>query len=154
MTRAIRDLACCAVIAVAASAPAFAQNDDAKPDLSGNDPHWIEDTVAQCWAANPHPQGNETISWSGACEGDLLSGPGILTWSQNGRISGRDEGTFKDGRLTGKGRISTADGASYEGEFPGPGVLTLPDGRRIPAQTVREFTGWTIEAPVPAQPPL
>lgn len=144
MKRSIRAIACCALIM---SAPSWAQLNET-PDFSGSDPHWIEDTVSQCWAANPHPQGNETISWSGACEGGVINGPGTLTWSQNGRISGRDEGTFKDGRLTGKGRISMADGASYEGEFPGPGVLTLPDGRRLPAQTVRDSTGWTIEAPI------
>ncbi len=154
MNRAIRDLVCSVLIAVGGFASALAQADEAKPDLSGNDPHWIEDIVSQCWAANPNPAGNEIISWSGACEGGLLSGPGTLTWSQNGRISGRDEGTFREGRLTGKGRITTVDGASYEGEFPGPGTLTLPDGRRIPARTVRESTGWTIEAPILAQPPL
>ena len=149
MTRSICAIACCVLIA---SAPAWAQADET-PDLSGNDPHWIEDTVRQCWAANPHPEGNESISWSGACEGGVITGPGTLTWSQNGRISGRDEGTFRDGRLTGKGRISTVDGASYEGEFPGPGVLTLPDGSRIPAQTVRDSTGWTIEAPIAGEAP-
>ena len=152
MNRSIRDLAVCVLFATGAASAAMAQG-DAQPDLSGNDPHWIEDTVSQCWAANPHPEGNETISWSGACENGLLSGPGTLTWSQNGRISARDEGTFREGRLAGKGKISTADGATYEGDFPGQGVLTLPDGRKIRAQTVRESTGWTIEAPVPGEPP-
>jgi hypothetical protein len=152
----MRSLITIAVVlgAGAASAASWAQLGDARPDLSGNDPHWIEDTIAQCWAANPHPEGNETISWSGACENGLLSGPGILTWRQDGRITARDEGTFKDGRLTGRGRISMADGTTYEGDFPGFGVLTLPDGRKMRAQTVREFTGWTIEGPVPENPPL
>ena len=152
MNRSMRASVCGVLLALAA--PVLAQTDDPKPDLSGNDPHWIEDTVAQCWAANPHPEGNESISWSGACEGGLISGPGTLTWSQNGRITGRDEGTFKDGRLTGKGRIVSSDGTAYEGDFPGTGILTLPDGRKVRAQTVREFTGWTIEAPVPGDPPL
>jgi hypothetical protein len=151
MTRSIRASLYAAMVALAA--PALAQT-DATPDLSGNDPHWIEDRISHCWAANPHPEANETISWSGACEGGLISGPGTLTWSQNGRITGRDEGTFKDGRLTGCGRIISADGTIYEGEFPGTGVLTLPDGRKVRAQTVREFSGWTIEAPVPDSPPL
>ena len=143
-----------AVLLLVASASAWSQTVDGSPDLSGNDPHWIQDLGSQCWAANPNPQGNETISWSGACENGLLSGPGVLTWRQDGRITARDEGTFKDGRLTGKGRISMADGTTYEGDFPGLGVLTLPDGRKVRAQTVRELTGWTIEAPVPENPPL
>ena len=150
MNRSLRARVCAALLAL--SAPAAAQTDEPKPDLSGNDPHWIEDTVRQCWAANPHPEGNESISWTGACEGGLISGPGTLTWSQNGRVTGRDEGTFKDGRLTGRGRIISADGTSYEGDFPGTGVLTLPDGQKLRAQTVREFSGWTIEAPIPEQP--
>jgi MORN repeat len=137
--------------ALASAGAAYAQS-ESPPDLSGNDPHWIEDKIAQCWAANPQPQGNETISWSGACEGGLISGPGTLTWSQNGRITARDEGTFKEGRLTGRGRIISSDGAIYDGEFPGTGTLTLPDGRRIRAQTVREFSGWTIEALMPETP--
>jgi len=29
------------------------------------------------------------------------------------------------------------------------GVLTLPDGRKVPARSVREPSGWTIEEPVP-----
>ena len=152
MNRSIRGIACGLLIA-AASGPAWAQT-DSKPDLSGNDPHWIEDTVSGCWAANPHPEGNETISWSGACEDGLLSGQGTLTWSQNGRVTGRDEGTFKEGRLTGHGRIVSSDGTIYDGEFPGTGVLTLPDGQKVRAQAVREFTGWTIEAPIQDDPPL
>jgi hypothetical protein len=143
---------CAAMLALAA--PLSAQTAEPRPDLSGSDPHWIEDTIAHCWAANPHPEGGESISWSGACEGGLLSGPGTLTWSQNGRVTGRDEGTFKDGRLTGHGRIITSDGAIYEGEFPGTGVLTLPNGQKVRAQAVREFTGWAIEAPVQDYPPL
>ena len=154
MNRSIRSSVWGVLFLAAVTSPSWAQRDETKPDLSGNDPHWIEDTVSQCWAANPNPAGNESISWSGACEGGLLSGVGTLTWSQNGRISGRDQGTFKDGRLTGRGTITSADGTSYDGEFPGRGVLTLPDGSKVPAQTVREFTGWTIEAPVPAEPPL
>jgi hypothetical protein len=141
-------------VLIAAFNPSRAQTAPDQPDLSGNDPHWIEDTVAHCWAANPHPEGGETISWSGACEGGLLSGPGTLTWSQNGRISGRDEGTFRDGRLTGHGRIISSDGTTYEGEFPGIGVLTLPSGQTVRAQSVRELNGWTIEAPVRDNPPL
>lgn len=150
MTVVLRAVALCLL----STGAAWAQAQDGAPDLSGNDPHWIEDRVAQCWAANPHPQGNESITWSGACESGLISGPGTLTWMQDGRVSGRDEGTFKDGRLTGKGKIMSIDGTTYEGDFPGMGVLTLPDGRKVRAQTVREFSGWTIEAPVPGEPPL
>ena len=152
MNRSLHASVCAAMLILAGAAAA--QTPDPGPDLSGNDPHWIEDTISHCWAANPNPEGGEIVSWSGACENGLLSGPGTLTWSQNGRITGRDEGTFKDGRLSGHGRIISADGTIYEGDFPGTGVLTLPDGRKVRAQTVREFSGWTIEAPIQDNPPL
>jgi hypothetical protein len=116
-----------------------------RPDFSGRDPHWIEDTIHHCWAANPDPEPGETITWTGGCEGNLLSGQGVLTWYVNGRLAGRDEGQFKNGQLSGHGRISFADGASFEGEFPGSGVLTLPDGRKVAAQSIREQAGWSIE---------
>jgi hypothetical protein len=115
------------------------------PDFSGNDAHWIEDKTSHCWAANPDPAPNETISWTGGCENMLLSGEGTLTWYENGRVMGRDEGVFRNGELTGHGKISFADGASFEGEFPGEGVLTAPDGRKVRAQSVKEAAGWSVE---------
>jgi hypothetical protein len=142
------------VAMLALAVPSSGDAVEPKPDLSGSDPHWIEDTVAHCWAANPNPEGGESISWSGGCEDGLLSGPGTLTWTQNGRVTGRDEGSFKEGRLTGHGRIISSDGTIYDGAFPGMGVLTLPNGQTMRAQSVREFTGWTIEAPVRDNPPL
>ena len=113
------------------------------------DSHWIEDPVSHCWAANPNPEEGESISWAGGCENMLASGPGVLTWYRNGELSGRDEGEFKRGELSGHGKISFADGATFEGEFPGNGVLTAPDGRKVPAQSVKERTGWSIEQIAP-----
>jgi hypothetical protein len=120
------------------------------PDLSGRDPHWIRDAATDCWAANPDPETGETIIWTGACEGGLLSGQGTLTWFVNGRQVGRDEGNFRNGQLSGRGRISFGNGANFEGEFPGPGILTLSDGRKVAAVSVAEAAGWSIEQ---AQPP-
>jgi hypothetical protein len=70
----------------------------------------------------------------------------------NGRIDGRDEGEFKNGELSGHGRLFFADGAFFEGEFPGEGVLTAPNGRKVPARSVKESTGWSIEEIVPNPP--
>ena len=150
MKRFIPAIVC--VLVAALSGAAWAQNaPDVPPDLTGKSPFWIQDRVSMCWAANPHPRENESISWDGACAGGLLSGPGTLTWSSDGRITGRDIGTFKDGRLSGKGRIIATDGTAYEGDFPGNGVLTLPDGRKVPARSVRDASGWSIEEPIPGQ---
>jgi hypothetical protein len=60
MNRMMRGLASCVLIAAGTSGAAWAQT-DGKPDLSGNDPHWIEDTVSQCGAANPHPERNHLL---------------------------------------------------------------------------------------------
>jgi len=123
--------------------PALAQS--ALPDLSGHDPHWIKDVAKNCWAANPDPEAGESVTWTGGCSGGLLSGEGTLSWYLNGRLLGRDEGTFRNGELTGHGRITQTGGTSFEGEFPGTGILTLPDGRKIPAESIKETAGWSIE---------
>lgn len=114
------------------------------PDLSGNDPHWIKDGRSGCWAGDPDPQPGESIVWEGACENDLVSGEGTLTWYRNGRISGRDIGTFKNGILSGQGTVMDVNGAVYVGAFPGAGILTLPDGMRVKARTERAVAGWSI----------
>ena len=135
------------VSAICLGSAALAQG--ATPDLSGRDPHWIKDAVSNCWAANPHPEPGETITWMGACVDGLISGPGTLTWYLNGNAEDRDEGNFARGELSGHGRISFPDGARFEGEFPGKGTITLPDGRKTEAQTIKETAGWSIE---PIQP--
>ncbi|HEX3483860.1 MAG TPA: hypothetical protein VHT51_02300 [Micropepsaceae bacterium] len=114
-------------------------------DLSGRDPHWIRDPAKDCWAANPTPEQGETVTWTGECEGGLLNGQGTLTWYVNGKPFGRDEGNFKAGQLAGHGRIIFADGANFEGEFPGHGILTLPSGRTVEAVSINESSGWSIE---------
>ena len=118
-------------------------------DLSGNNPNWIKANGSNCWAANPDPSPGETITWTGACENNLLSGPGTLTWYINGKAVGRDEGTFRNGELYGHGRLSFADGANYEGDFPGKGILTLPNGQKIEAESIHEKAGWSIEQSLP-----
>lgn len=117
----------------------------AQPDFSGHDPHWIKDEKSGCWAANPDPEPLESITWSGQCSDMLLSGTGILSWYLDGRLIGRDEGNFVRGELSGYGKISFANGASYEGDFPGRGVMTLPNGNRVDAVSVKESAGWSIE---------
>jgi hypothetical protein len=118
-------------------------------DLSGNDTHWIKDAEKNCWAANPNPEPGESVAWTGACENGLVSGEGTLTWSIRGKVVGRDQGTFKDGELSGHGSITQTGGASFEGDFPGKGVLTLPNGKKVAAQSVKEVFGWSIEQSAP-----
>jgi len=134
-----------ALIVLAARSALAANAADAKPDLSGADPHWIEDKTAHCWVGNPNPQSGESVSWSGGCEGGLASGPGTVTWYRNGRMEAHDQGTYKGGVLSGRGKIVTSNGTTYEGDFPGKGTLTLSDGFKFPAQAIRELGGYSIE---------
>jgi len=126
--------------AAAAATPAIAQ-----PDLSGHDPHWIRDDMSGCWAANPDPDPRESVTWTGQCTDMLVSGTGTLSWYLDGKLIGRDEGNFVRGELSGHGKISFANGANYEGDFPGRGVLTLPGGDKLDAVSVKESAGWSIE---------
>jgi hypothetical protein len=119
------------------------------PDLSGKDSHWIKDADKNCWAANPTPEPGESVAWTGACEDGLVTGEGTLTWSLKGKVVGRDTGTFKGGELSGYGRITQTGGPSFEGEFPGKGVLTFPNGKKAAAQSVKEEFGWSIEQYTP-----
>lgn len=127
----------CAVIA--------ANSANAQPDLTGHDPHWIKDDARGCWAANPDPEPLESITWSGQCVDMLVSGTGTLSWYLDGRLIGRDEGNFVRGELSGHGKITFANGADYEGDFPGRGVITLPNGDKVDAVSVKEPAGWSIE---------
>lgn len=136
----MRSLGGAVLIGVAIATSAIAQ-----PDLSGRDAHWIKDEASGCWAANPDPEPLESITWSGQCTGMLVNGQGVLSWYLNGRLIGRDEGNFVRGELSGHGKISFADGTAYDGDFPGRGVMTLPDGNKVDAVSVKESAGWSIE---------
>ena len=128
-----------------ACAPAILFAQGAAPDLSGRDRHWIRDAAKDCWAADADPEPGESISWTGACQDGLISGQGTLSWYRSGRLSGQDEGTFLKGELSGHGRIVRGDGASFEGEFPGKGMLTLPNGEKVDGVSIKEAVGWSIE---------
>ena len=72
-------------------------------------------------------------------------GEGVLTWYEGERLLGRDVGNFAGGKLSGQGKIESAEGWSYEGAFPGSGMMRFSDGREVPAQAVERNTGWFIQ---------
>jgi hypothetical protein len=117
-----------------------------KPDFKSPQKYWIEDTEKHCWFADPDPAPGETVAWSGpACNGALAKGEGELVWTRDGKVFERDAGIYDNGMLAGQGSIQFEDGAKYVGLFPGDGVLTLPDGQRFAAISVKEIAGWSIE---------
>lgn len=112
---------------------------------SADSPYWIADEATGCLAANPSPASNESITWSGGCVNGLIEGEGVLTWYEGERFLGRDEGHFVAGKLSGRGKIESAEGWSYEGAFPGNGTMRFPDGEEVPAQAVGRNSGWFIQ---------
>jgi len=138
-----------ALFLLAALVPAAHADDE---DVS-----WIADAKG-CKVANPFPQPDESVTWSGRCKNGVADGEGILVWSVGGSPKDRYEGTLKDGwaegkgtlvregmrysgdwkhsAQDGKGRYEGADGSWYEGEWKqgqphGSGEYQGPDGRRL-----------------------
>ena len=67
---------------LAAALPAVAQADQAPP-------RWIADAGTGCKLWDPAPLPQETVRWSGACEGGLATGNGTVQWYENGRPGDR-----------------------------------------------------------------
>src|SRR5476649_1088556 len=89
----------------------------AQPSLAQTRAGWIADPKTGCrvWNATPGP--NESIDWTGKCEGNLAHGLGVLQWFKNGRPSDRYEGELRYGKPTGRGVMKTAGGDRYEGDW-------------------------------------
>jgi hypothetical protein len=101
-------------------------------------PGWIVDTRSGCRVQNPHPVPNESIQWSGGCQGGLAEGRGSLQWFANGKPGSRTEGEWHAGVLNGRALTLSPDGSRYEGEYRdgvpnGRGVTTFANGNRLDA---------------------
>ena len=127
---------------------------------------WIEDSHG-CKVANPHPQSIETVTWSGRCKDGFTDGAGTVRWFSEGKPNGVSSGTFKEGKLTGKGYVtmpyadykrvnvgkrdfnfrrvwpsgSRLDGEFLENELVGDGVITKPNGQKV---VVHEIDGRLV----------
>jgi hypothetical protein len=86
-------------------------------------PGWITATNTPCKIWNPQPQANESVTWSGGCKDGLASRKGILRWTENGKPDVEFNGEYAGGKRN------------------GPGVVILPDGKRIAGQ-------WADDEPV------
>jgi TonB family protein len=99
----------------------------------------VTDHGYKVWNDNPQP--NESVTWSGGADANgYATGQGVLQWFQNGKPSGKYEGTMLNGRENGKG-IYVFEGNSqwagdrYEGDFvdnkrTGKGIYTWATGDR------------------------
>jgi MORN repeat len=95
--------------------------------------HWGADAHSGCRVWDPHPQPNQSLTWSGACSNGVAEGRGILQWLKDGVPFERDEGTWLGGRQTGYGAqtwpLGSYRGDLHDGEPSGRGLLTLGDAR-------------------------
>ncbi|WP_158933156.1 hypothetical protein [Acidisphaera sp. S103] len=78
---------------------------------------WIADSQTGCRVWNPHPQPNETVSWSGSCKGGTAEGPGVLRLFKDGKTAGFGEGEWRDGKREGRGVYTDQRGNRYDGEW-------------------------------------
>jgi len=95
--------------------------------------HFVSDASTGCKIWNPHPQPNESVSWSGSCANGLAQGSGKLQWLLNNKAYETDEGQWNEGRQIGRGTQDWSsgryDGEIMNGEPHGRGVLTLRTAR-------------------------
>jgi hypothetical protein len=94
---------------------------------------FVADATSGCKVWNPHPQPNETVSWSGSCVNGLAQGPGSLQWLNGNKPYEKDQGDWNEGRQFGRGTqdwsLGRYDGELQDGEPHGRGVLTLRSSR-------------------------
>lgn len=140
------------------------------PVLTGEDIFWLLDEKSGCWLFNPLPVKGDKVTWSGLCQDKLASGQGTMMiyrgdavysiqtgvftrGSLNGQgVSGSPqtevyEGEFVYGTRHGRGTLKRANGEKYEGNWPGTGVYTLPDGTTCGAAMRRFGRIFAVWAP-------
>ena len=106
---------------------------------------------------NPQPQPFETITWSGRCKDGFVDGAGTVAWFSEGKINGITSGSFKEGKLNGKGYVtlphavyakvnvgkrnveirrawpfgSRLNGKFFDNQLIGDGIITTPNGQKV-----------------------
>lgn len=95
-----------------------------------------EKTTTGSLVANPLPQPDETVTWSGGCVAGKASGNGVEVFRYRGGgtwLEERYEGEMKDGRPDGRGTMYYDNGDRYQG--------TYAAGRRFGAGTYVHVNG-------------
>jgi hypothetical protein len=98
---------------------------------------WTVDPHTNCRALDADYDPGDSILWQGACVGGLASGPGTLSFLNNGKILETITGTFGGGALL-PGHVSAvwSDGSKYDGaqlneQFEGVGAFVSATGDKI-----------------------
>ena len=93
---------------------------------------WFSTDKSDCKVWNPHPQPNETVSWTGNCSNGKANGNGALTWKSNTGIQ-KYVGQIRYGHANGQGTYTWDNGDKYIGEWKddkmhGQGTYTNANG--------------------------
>lgn len=104
-----------------------------RPDLTGNDPHWLKDVGSKCAAYVIRPEKGLTIRWFGKCVNGVAEGQGAIAWYRDNRLAGKHDGRFAQGVRQGHGvyRLPNGDNlhATWVNGVPhGDGEWIYPDG--------------------------
>ena len=94
----------------------------------------------QVWDANPLP--NERVTWSGGCKDGKADGQGRIEWLNDGKVSGSEEGPFREGRMNGHGVINYSNGTRFEGTVT-DGVAQIPESEKF---AIKERTTGSVVA--------
>lgn len=109
-----------------------------RPDLTGNDPHWLKDFGSKCAAYVTRPERGLTIRWFGKCVNGVAEGQGVIAWYRDNRLAGKHDGAFVRGVRQGRGVYSLPNGHSLHGSWVngvphGDGEWRYPDGSSFSA---------------------
>lgn len=101
-------------------------------------PGWLADPKTKCSVWNSQRAVGETVRWSGQCRGGRAHGKGVANWYINGKSTDRFDGHMSDGKIV-KGVSVSAAGERYEGTWRnsrrhGRGKITWTNGVRYDGQ--------------------
>ena len=114
-----------------------------------------------CYVWNPNPQPDETVTWTGNCNGGLAQGAGTLTWVSDGNRQATT-GRLHDGRWDGHvvaryANGTVVEGAAVDGQQTGQWIWRyangdvdegpIVEGKRNGHSVVRRADGAVEEGP-------
>lgn len=119
------------------STPPPAASKPASGSRGGNylGPGWVADPKTGCHAYAEGAPPEVSMSWTGPCVNGRAHGRGQLLWFLSGELRDTYDGEYQDGKMNGRGILTSVDGRRYEGQYrddkqDGRGIDTWPDGRR------------------------
>lgn len=131
-----RVLLATAVVALAALPALAGPKSPGKPDMYGNDPHWVKDVLYKCVVYTSRPEPNMFVRWYGECVDGVAQGNGQVVWYRNNQYAAKYDGPVVDGMRHGVGYYYTPGGDRFRatwvyGVADGPGEWVYKDGATL-----------------------